>query len=92
MTTRTPDEQRDEQASARREAAKRLHPDRGGDPVEFDRVMKSFETADRTVAEVRVRRTGGAIKALRTTSKAVVADVRRRLPRSFPGSRRYGRL
>ena len=98
-----------ERTRARREAAKRLHPDRGGDPAEFDRAMRSFETpppesvpasepaygpesAGRPIVHGHTTRAARVTKALRTTSKTVVADVRRRLPRSFPGSRRYGRL
>lgn len=92
--------QRDPQRSARLAAARRLHPDLGGDAEEFVRVMDALSrrpapvgTASRAAAPVvvvtprrRVQRRVGA------AGRSLADDVRARLPRSFPGARRYGHL
>lgn len=80
--------------SLRRAAAKRHHPDLGGDADEFVRVMQGLAAGDGgwDPLTVTVTTRSRAARAVRTTSKTVLATVRRRLPRSFPGSRRYGHL
>ncbi|QCW49435.1 hypothetical protein FE634_01615 [Nocardioides dongxiaopingii] len=94
------DPQRDVRAR-RRALAKEHHPDVGGDPAEFVRAMRGLggsagddgpdavTSGTTTVAPSRVARSARRVRGAGTT---LVATVRRRLPRSFPGSRRYGHL
>lgn len=88
--------------SLRRAAAKRHHPDLGGDVGEFIRVMQGLAgdgaapgavpASAGTPLTVSVSTRSRVARAVRATSKTVLATVRRRLPRSVPGSRRYGHL
>ncbi|GAB3074933.1 hypothetical protein [Nocardioides zeae] len=117
MTTPPPPDRPDpdQLRSLRRAVALRHHPDRGGDPEVFARLMAELDPrrspaagldgpgraeagrADRasvrpppvTVVETAWTRSTGS---LRRRGRSVVALVRQRLPRSVPGSRRYGRL
>lgn len=113
----------------RREAARRHHPDVGGDAATFVAVMRSLDALEAARAAGSTGSTAGrtaegtptagvgpwgdgpaagpasaptitvtstaasrARRAVRTTSRRLVGDVRRRIPRSLPGSRRYGQL
>ncbi|MDT9593504.1 hypothetical protein RDV89_10535 [Nocardioides zeae] len=96
-----PDRQR-ELRRARRAAAMLHHPDRGGDVDAFVRVMAALDphappgTPDpaEPPAAVRVDATATprwrrVLTRTRRRGRDAVALVRRRLPRSAPGSRRY---
>lgn len=128
------DLQRDAEAgqsvrNLRREAAKRHHPDLGGDPVEFIRVMQAISDDSETLpldsspvprrdqaqtatdrlsdATRRTRRATTAttqgvtyrtttksrtVRTVRNTSSRLIRELRQHMPRSLPGSRRYGQL
>ena len=84
----------------RREAAKRHHPDLGGDADEFIRAMRTLSPSERREAggtsdsEVTIRVTGRS-RARHWVSKSqrhLVKGLRSRIPRPLPGSRRYGQL
>ena len=98
----------------RREAAKRSHPDLGGDPAEFIRVMQAISdgskkqfndipsatspsqpptrTAARGVTTYQTTATPRIVRTVRTTSRRLIRELRQHIPRSLPGSRRYGQL
>lgn len=113
----------------RREAAKRHHPDLGGDPVEFIRVMQAISddsetqplepaslprpdqaqtatnrpsdptrrprratTATTQGVTCRTTRKSRAVRTVRNTSSRLIRELRQHIPRSLPGSRRYGQL
>lgn len=85
----------DDLRARRREVARRHHPDVGGDAETFAREMARLSApagTDRPAVEVRATRRGRLARTVGTGVRDVVATVRHRLPRSFPGSRRYGRL
>lgn len=94
---------------ARRRAAARLHhPDLGGDPAVFARVMSELDAAGATpptgsttstgtaatnpVVTVRATRRSPVARLVGATRRQVLHSVRTRIPRSLPGSRRYGHL
>jgi len=80
----------------RREVVRRLHPDLGGDPGEFIAALRALSERSRvghgSPAPVVAVSTQVPLKALRRTHRHFVGDLRRRLPRSLPGSRRFVRL
>ncbi|WP_134767930.1 hypothetical protein [Nocardioides sp. 1609] len=85
----------------RRALAKQHHPDLGGDPAEFVRAMRGLggsagDDGPAAVAPhtttVAVSRAVRTVRRVRGSATTLVATARRRLPRSFPGSRRYGHL
>ncbi len=85
-------------AAARRRAACRLHPDRGGDPDEFVRALAEIDAA-RVRAEQRIEplrhswlRALRSRHALRRRVLTAVNRVRSALPRSAPGARRFSQL
>ena len=78
----------------RRALLRRHHPDLGGDPDEFVRLLAALDEAERapgaattTVRTHRARRAGW-----RRRPRLVVRRVSTALPRRLPGTRRYGRL
>ncbi len=95
---------RDEETRRRREVARRHHPDLGGDPDEFIRAMRAISpgigrsgepvatNATWTTTVVTTTGTSRARRRLVSTGRRLAHHVRTRIPRSFPGSRRYGRL
>lgn len=93
MTSPTPGSRSREHSAARRAVARRLHPDLGGDPSEF---VEALRRVDEHYAEggdtrdIEVRRSRRS-RLCRVTRKGV-ARVRRTLPASWPGARRYGNL
>lgn len=84
-----------ERRAQRRAVAMRHHPDRGGDPAEFARLMAELDrpTAPAVApGPVTVTGPGPVRRALRTAARAgrdAATRVRRRLPRRAPGARRY---
>lgn len=88
----------------RRRLARRLHPDLGGDPDTYIAAMRELDErqasappepqgsagSGSTVAYATAR--NRAARALRGHARAVSTVVRQRLPRRWPGTRRYGRL
>lgn len=87
-----------EHAAARRELAKRLHPDVGGDPAVFAEAMARLEEEQRAVTSGRPPQTSPTTQGLPTHGlpvavgrglARVVHAARGRLPRWVPGSRRY---
>ena len=98
MTTDPADDAR--ARSARRRAARAHHPDLGGDVDAFIAAMAAtgpgshppYDGADQPRVEV-VRTTRGRLAlVVHRHRRLVVTQLRGRLPRSFPGSRRFGRL
>jgi len=83
-----------EHTRARRAVALRLHPDRGGDQDEFvealRRVDEAYAVRPPDGVPVHIHRTTRA-RVLRALRDAL-AGLQRSLPRSCPGSRRYGHL
>lgn len=82
-----------EHSAAQRAVARRLHPDVGGDPTEFIEALRRVdehyaEGGGTSDIEVRRRR---RTRLCRVTRKGV-ARVRRTLPPTWPGARRYGNL
>lgn len=88
--------------SERRRVAKALHPDVGGDPQTYLRTMREVDrrhgistsqASDPAAARPRQRslahRLGRARHTAARRSKRAVQNVRARLPRKVPGSRRY---
>lgn len=78
---------------ARRAAARRHHPDLGGDTdtylaalAEVDRRFAAAPTTSPSGRWVRIRR---AMNRQRRRSRTRVRAVRARLPRGMPGARRY---
>lgn len=85
---------------ARRAAARMHHPDLGGDPEVYMAAIQEIERrsgssswtgAGREQIFVVPRRFD-RIRRLPRTAKRAVTKVRSTLPRSVPGSRRYGNL
>jgi hypothetical protein len=87
----------------RREAAKRHHPDLGGDPDEFIRAMRGLEEAaaagsghhaDTGRGDITILVTGRsrARHWLRRSHRDLVRGLRSRIPRPLPGARRYAEL
>ncbi len=77
--------------SLRRQAAKRYHPDRGGDPAQFIRAMQGLTEVNRSPS-VTVESRRPVIRWFGAARRRFVYQLRQRLPRSWPGSRRYGHL
>ena len=83
--------------SERRSVVLAHHPDRGGDPGrlqgELDLVDERFRVRDQVVVDlVAPGRLQPLARALRRSSRGVVRGTRRaraRLPRGWPGHRRY---
>lgn len=79
--------------SRRRQAAKRYHPDRGGDPTQFISVMQGLaEVNPRPSLSVTVTSRHPLVREFGAARRRFVYRLRQRLPRSWPGSRRYGHL
>ncbi len=76
--------------SRRRAAAKLHHPDLGGDPDAFIESMRQVEDPMPVVG--RASTLARASRTVRRRGRDAVRGLRQHLPRSFPGSRRYGRL
>ncbi|VXC02438.1 hypothetical protein [Nocardioides sp. AX2bis] len=83
---------------ARRRAAARLHhPDLGGDPDAFRRAMAAAEapiasappSRGEPVVVLRRHRAISAAAVVAAGGVRLVGGLRARLPRSFPGARRY---
>lgn len=80
---------------ARREVARRLHPDVGGDPDAFVAAMAKIDGAPDTGHRPHLQvRTDRLTRARRTLARAArqakpVRRLRARLPRAVPGSRRW---
>lgn len=88
--------------SERRRVVKALHPDVGGDPETYLQTMREVDqrhgiapsqATDPPAARPRrssiAHRLGRARHTARRRSKRAVQNVRARLPRGVPGSRRY---
>lgn len=87
---------------ARRDIARRHHPDVGGDPARYIQLMREVDvrfgidalrgTPDGQ-SETRLvgglRRAGRAVRRARRRTRHGLRRARGRLPRRFPGSRRY---
>lgn len=86
-------EQRRQRRNARREVAKRHHPDVGGDPDRYQELMAGLDrelAADVGGLKVTPSRRVRRMTALgRRRLRRRVRAVRARLPRRLPGSRRY---
>lgn len=85
--------------AARRDAIRRLHPDRGGDPrvliEEMSRIDAMFGRAATSAGEkavVGVQRSGIFRPVRWRQVRSAVRRLRAALPRSWPGARRYGQL
>ncbi|WP_265442488.1 hypothetical protein [Flexivirga meconopsidis] len=90
-------------SAERRRVARRLHPDLGGDPDDYIAAMQALEqrraaamgalhhgAAGMTVAHTT---TGArAVRLVAGRARSVTTAVRRRIPRGWPGARRYGQL
>ena len=85
--------------TARRDAIRRLHPDRGGDPrvlIEaLRRIDAMYGRAAPSAGEkivVGVQRSGIFSPVRWTQARRAVRRLRAALPRSWPGARRYGQI
>lgn len=85
--------------TARRDAIRRLHPDRGGDPrvlIEaLSRIDAIYGRAAPSAGEkivVGVQRSGIFCPVRWTQTRRAVRRLRAALPRSWPGARRYGQI
>lgn len=92
-------DRRSAHTAARRAAARKHHPDRGGDAEAFIRALRDIdarfgESDGRGGSDVQVRSTvvSRNLRRLRTSGRTTVRRIRSSIPRSWPGSRRYGRL
>lgn len=74
--------------AARREVARRLHPDRGGDVGAYLAALAAVDRAHALPTSTTSTRRPRLGRRLRLVSRA----VRARLPRGVPGSRRWARL
>lgn len=90
---------------ARREVARRLHPDVGGDALRYLRALEEVDrsfgirdasgrssTAPVTIEATRLVRAGRRVRRVRRRGTRAVRAVRARLPRGAPGARRYTEL
>lgn len=82
--------------AARRDALRRFHPDRGGDPdvlIEaLSRIEARYGRAAPSAGEkvvVGVQRSGIFYPVRWTQARRAVRRLRAALPRSWPGARRY---
>ncbi len=79
-----------ERRAARRGAAKKFHPDRGGSADAFIAALASAEDPAPAEVIVAVHTTvAGRIRRTRARVRRAARTVRTRLPRSLPGSVRY---
>ncbi|WP_336921350.1 hypothetical protein [Aquipuribacter sp. SD81] len=82
--------------SARRQLARRLHPDLGGDPEAYLEAMAALDAHAARAAShdaVVVGRTGRLRRALPVRRvRGAVRRVQQHLPRHLPGARRWARL
>lgn len=79
-----------ERRAARRGAAKKFHPDRGGSADAFIAALAATDDAAAGAAMVAVHTTAaGRIRRTRHRLRRAARTVRTRLPRSLPGSVRY---
>jgi hypothetical protein len=83
----------------RREIARQHHPDLGGDPEVFIAAMRALQEPDpaaptRPGIPVTVRSTSRSrlARTVRRRATRLLRGTRHRIPRSVPGSRRYGRV
>ncbi|MEO9221246.1 MAG: hypothetical protein ABI251_05615 [Mycobacteriaceae bacterium] len=82
-----------ERRAARRGAAKKFHPDRGGSADAFIAALAATEDAPSGAAIVAVHTTAaGRVRRTRHRMRRAARTVRTRLPRSLPGSLRYHNL
>ena len=84
-------------AAARRALLRRHHPDVGGDPAEFVRVLAALDRAPGPDHENRVVVTTTSTGRLgggrwRRRGRRTLTRVRTVLPRRLPGARRYGQI
>ena len=85
--------------TARRDAIRRFHPDRGGDPrvlIEaLSRIDAMYDRVAPSAGEkivVGVQRSAILHPVRWTQARRAVRRLRSALPRSWPGARRYGRI
>ena len=85
--------------TARRDAIRRLHPDRGGEPhvliealIRIDAVYGRAAPSTGEEAVVGVQRSGIFCPVRWTQVRFAVRRLRAALPRSWPGARRYGQI
>ncbi len=87
-----------ERSEARRAVARRLHPDLGGDPQEYLAAMAQVDEhfEQRTPADGRDRiyvvHRPRRLSSLGHLTGNALRTARTRIPRGWPGARRYGRL
>jgi len=78
---------------ARRDVARRHHPDVGGDPEEYVRLMtevdRRFGPSAKPAGQAQPRRLLRLLSRSRLRIKGTTRAVRSHIPRSWPGSRRY---
>ncbi len=84
-----------ERSKAHRAVARRLHPDMGGDTREYvaamARVDAHFKQAT-GAGDLHVVTRNRTLSSLTRRAGRAASTIRTRLPRGWPGARRYGRL
>lgn len=82
--------------AARRAVARRYHPDRGGDVESYLRALSQLDTLARSAAvgatPVLRRGARGRLQSGRRRLSLLVRHARSRMPRGWPGAKRFAQL